>query len=250
MAPLPLRRYSKLRTFKRYGAQMNYARRADARRAAVARARALTATRPGGFHPVGPLNHERKYFDIASGSVKINATGSVSLICIPTLGSDFNNRIGRKIQIRSIYLRMRALITAAEDMSQVAVAPQVGRIMLVVDAQPNGTLPSITDILVGNNVQSHLNADNRDRFSIIMDKELVFDAYQYGAGASAGWARTIHYVKKYKKTNTQVIFNGTNGGTIGDIMSGAVYLVMLGNHVSGQTDITAHVSTRVRFDDM
>ena len=107
---------------------------------------------------------ELKYSD-SNISGAINTTGLVTLLHVPVLGTDFTNRIGRKTLIKSVFLRgllSRDLTTAS------ALACQC-RMILVLDKQPNGAAPAITDILVAANSYSQLNPNNRDRFRVIRD---------------------------------------------------------------------------------
>ena len=59
----------------------------------------------------------------------------------------------------------------------------------------------------------------------------------------------MHDFKIYKKLNQEVIFNSTNGGTIADIQTGAIFCLMLGSNGDANTDITATWTSRARFDD-
>lgn len=207
----------------------------------------MVPLRSGGYVPNAV---ERKVNDINSTLYQVNTTGSVTLLCCPSLGSDMNNRIGRKIMLKSCYIRGRVYlesITAAQN------NPQQARMMIVYDQQPNGVAPAITDLLVESLPTSQLNLNNRDRFKILCDKEYVFDWSIYSntatqAVATAG--RCIHLVKKYKKLNLETIFNAVNGGSIADIASGALFMVWIGSVVTGSTDCNAYVSTRVRYSDI
>lgn len=198
-------------------------------------------------------NRERKFFDINTATYQVNTTGSFTLLHIPTLGSDFTNRIGRKTMLKSLYIRgYLNLEAAANPSTPVAVAAQQLRLIIFCDNQPNGAAPAVTDLLKEALPSSQLNANNRDRFKIIKDKTYVFDPFLVSTTASQAIAtnsRTIADIKIYKKLAVETIFNGTNGGTIGDINSGAVYMFWIGSFAAGAGDSNAIVSTRVRFDD-
>lgn len=201
-----------------------------------------------------PNSVEKKVYDIANTATSVSTTGSITLLFLPALGSDMNNRIGRKTLIKSIYLRGYINLDAAQSGVSVPIDSdaQMGRVMLVWDTQPNGAAPTITDILSTATPQSHLNINYRDRFKILMDKEFVFDAFYTINTASQALAlsnRNIHAIKKYKKVNLETIFNATNGGTIADISSGALFLVTVGSVASGTNDITLNWTSRVRFTD-
>lgn len=199
-----------------------------------------------------PQNRERKFFDILTATYQANTTGSFTLLHIPQLGSDFNNRIGRKTHIRSIYIRGRILIEPANAVPATTAGNQQARLIVFIDLQPNGAAPAVTDLLNEAVPSSHLNPNNRDRFKVIKDKTFVFEPFTFSTTATqsvAAWNRTIHDIKIYKKCNIETIFNATNGGTIGDINSGAVYMFWIGSTVAGALDANAILSARVRFDD-
>ncbi len=200
-------------------------------------------------------NRERKFFDLTGATYGVSDTGSFTLLHIPILGSDFYNRIGRKTVIKSVYIRGQVLCRNAGIAPAIGTSsftePQLLRMIVFVDLQPNGAAPAITDLLVNAVVNAQLNPNNRDRFKVIKDKQYTMDALilaNVGGVFSGAVNRTSHDIKCYKKLNIETIFNQTNGGTIGDINSGALYMFWMGSGTIPNTSI-ASVSTRVRFDD-
>lgn len=217
----------------------------------------LVVARPTRMAPLAtrgwnfPNTGESKVIDIAVGTLQVNTTGTISLLNGCIQGTDYTQRIGRKIQLKSLYVRGRVQLETA--LNGVQISPQMARMMLVVDTQPNGVVFAITDLLNTAAPESQLNLNNRDRFMIICDKEWVFDPYIIQGTATQSFAvggRTISPLKKYKKLNMETIFNSGNAGTIADMTSGALYMVWLGSQPAGAaTDLNAIVSTRVRFKD-
>ena len=195
-----------------------------------------------GFYPFRGGSRELKFFDVAVGTTQVNTTGSITLIFAPQLGSDYNARIGRKTTIKSFYVRGRLVHELGSGGN-----PQQGRMMLIVDNQPNGTLPAITDILSSADPAAHLNPNNRDRFRVLCDKQYVFGSANVTTPAIAGV--NIKNIKLYKKMSLNTIFNSSNTGTITDITSGALLLVWIGSLPSGTNDLNAIISTRVRYSD-
>lgn len=198
-----------------------------------------------------PNTGESKVIDIAVGTIQVNTTSSISLLNGCIQGTDYTQRIGRKIVLQSVYVRGRVQIEGPA--SGVQNASQLVRMILVIDTQPNGTVFAITDLLNTAAPESQLNLNNRDRFSIICDKEWVFDPYIVSTTATQSLGiggRTIQALKKYKKLNMETIFNSGNAGTVADMTSGALYMVWIGsNAASANADSNAIVSTRVRFKD-
>lgn len=195
---------------------------------------------------------ELKVYDIATATYQVNTSGSITLLANPVLGSDFNARIGRKIVLKSVYVRGHVVNEAALAVTTgVATAPQLARMIILTDLQPNGAVPTITDILVEAMSTSQLNMNNRDRFKIHCDKVWTLDNYVYDTvNACMAANNVIKPVKKFQRLQTEVIFNATNGATIADINSGALYMVWIGSAAAGaNSDANARVSTRVRYLD-
>lgn len=211
----------------------------------------MVPLRTGGYRP---NRVERKVNDIGVSTFAANLTGSITLLANPTLGSDFNNRIGRKVNLKSVYVRGYLFSDQGNTMTtSTPTTCQQCRMIIFADMQPNGAAPAFTDLLVSAHPASHLNMNNRDRFKVYCDKEFALDPIVYTTTATAAVAtasRQIYNVKKYKKLNLEMIFNATNGGTIADITSGALYMAWIGsNAASAQSDATAQLSTRVRYVD-
>lgn len=210
----------------------------------------LVPLRSGGYTP---NRIERKAFDINSNVYQVNTTGSFTLLANPVLGSDFNQRIGRKITLKSVYIRgYLTTQKAATPATSTPTATQQGRFIIFADLQPNGAVPAITDLLAENFTSGQLNLNNRDRFKIYCDKEFVFDPFIYTTTATQAVAsanRQIYSIKKFKRINLETIFNATNGGTIADINSGALYMFWLGSSGVAADDVNAVLSCRVRYAD-
>lgn len=175
----------------------------------------------------------------------------------PTLGSDYTNRVGRKTNCKSLYIRGKLEITKSATMAVATVGSTLNRLVIFLDSQPNGAAPAVTDLLVSASPSSQLNANNRDRFHILKDKVYALDACAIdnaGVNAENSWGRTIIPIKIYKKLNLETIFNGNDDGSISSINSGALYMFWIGNAgyqaVEANWVITANLSTRVRFDDV
>lgn len=201
----------------------------------------------------GSSKGEKKVSDTSAGVVQVNTTGVITLLHLPVLGSDYNQRVGRKTLVKSIYIRGRVLTEASNQVIGTAVLTTSlqARMILLVDKQPNGAAPAVTDVLVTAEPASQLNLNNRDRFSILKDKQWSFDPYSYTtASGVASMSRQIYSLKCYKKCNVETIFNSTNGGTIADINSGAIYLMWIGSGAAGtNTDCNAYISARCRYLD-
>lgn len=198
---------------------------------------------------------ERKVSDTVIATYQVNTTGSITLLHVPTLGTDFTNRIGRKTAAKSIYVRGFVRTEASGTAgTQISTVPQQCRMILFADLQPSpATAIAVTDLLVSAHPAEQLNLNNRDRFRILADKMYVLDPYvnvTTATQAQASLVNQIRTVKVFKKINIETIFNGTNGGTFADITSGAIYMLWIGNVAAGaNTDANAILTVRVRFID-
>lgn len=72
--------------------------------------------------------------------------GVITNIFVPVQGADYTNRIGRKVRVRSVFMRALVMLDLSQqDASNLAMnngnffaRAQHCRIMLVYDTQPNG----------------------------------------------------------------------------------------------------------------
>lgn len=209
----------------------------------------MVPLRTGGYRP---NSVERKVADLVTATYQVNTSGSFTLLANPTLGSDFTNRIGRKIVLKSFYIRGYIAQEKALAEAPAGAPAQYGRMIVFCDLQPNGAAPAVTDLLVEAKPQSQLNLNNRDRFVILTDKNYVLDPWFLSTTATQSYAscsNNIKLVKKYKKISVETIYNATNGGTIADINSGALYMFWIGDQNGVADDLNAIVSTRVRYID-
>lgn len=210
---------------------------------------------PRGARFYGRPTAEKKVSDIATATYQVNTTGSFTLLHVPVLGTDYTNRVGRKTMQRSIGIKGRIQTEASNGLpANTSVAAQQARMIIFMDMQPNGAAPAVGDLLNSADPASQLNLNNRDRFRIIRDKMYSFGPYYTVSTATQAQGfvggNQVATIKLYKKCKIETIFNGTNGGTIADITSGAVYMFWIGSAAAGtNSDCNAVVSTRVRYED-
>lgn len=163
-----------------------------------------------------------------------SASPTVTLLNGVVPGLDDDQRIGRKITLRSL----QTLGTIFNGSSGV---DQVVRIAVVLDKTPGGVLPSYSNIFSSSGVDSMRNLDFRSRFQILSDQHIVVNTKgQYG---------DAHPVQSYRKMFTPTIYNAGVAGTVADIESGALYLVTQGNVTGANVFATLSIAHRVRYID-
>lgn len=197
----------------------------------------------------GKRSGEKKVFDLAASTYNVSVASTAILLFAPQRGADYNQRVGRKTAITSLYIRGFINLENATNMQTTNTPAGQARLIVFIDWQPNGNTPTTTALLVTANPIDQLNLDNRDRFKIIADKTFEFEPFIISNGFSIS-NRSTQRVKLYKRMGLETIFNDGNDGDIGDINSGALYMLWIGNWAN-TTNLraTAHVSTRCRFED-
>lgn len=215
------------------------ARQAVARARAVLRRRSVAPLRTGGYY--GPLVRrqlgELKTSDINNGSFLATTTGTMTLLNSLSSGSDYTQRIGRKVMFKSIFIRG---FLYPED---TATSNGLARIIIFYDKQTNSTTPANTDLLVQSTSISHLNLDNRERFKVLVDKQFILPAFN----TVQGLATTPKAVKIYKKVSLQTVYDDTTAG-VGSISTGGIFMLTIGSNITGEGGIFS-LSTRLRFSD-
>lgn len=208
----------------------------------------MVPLRTGGYRP---NNVELKVADTTSVQMLFDADGTFQLLALPQLGSDFNQRVGRKIMLKTLFIRGQIAQNTAYSTLTASTRPGgLCRLIVFLDMQPNGTAPLYTDLLNLQAPWAQLNLNNRDRFKVLKDKIVALDPFVYNTTSqtsAATGANTVKVFKFFKNINIETIFNGTNGGTIADINSGALWLFTIGNW-STQAP-TLEFTARVRYND-
>ena len=230
------------------------ARRLAAAAAAISRARAtlinarrstaLGPPRTGGFYGLYTRRgrEELKVIDTAQITSPILTAATTILQNGVAQGTDFTNRIGRKVIIKSIHAKYFLEPLSSADGAQ----GDIIRYMLVWDYQANGALAAASDILTTTDTLSGVNLTNRDRFKVLYDKRHTMEAVDYNAGTITGGNSRPIFAQKYIKCNMPMIFGGT-AATIGSIQTGSLVLLVLSANSSTAWACASNI--RVRFSD-
>lgn len=148
-----------------------------------------------------------------NGATNDFTMGMCSLVCGIQQGPQYYQRIGTKINVRSIQFKL------VLQWGSVGGDPSTTRLMLLYDKQPNGAYPAIGDIIHNNDATvspfGGIAMVNRSRFDIIKDK-----VYCPSEAANPMVVDNI-----FVKGNWAVEY-GTNTGLIGDVRSGNFLAVM------------------------
>jgi len=143
-------------------------------------------------------------------------------------------RVGRRILMKSLYIRW-FLQLAATTTGGTPV-----RMLVVYDKQTNGAAPSVTDIVLTDEITSPMNLSNSKRFQVLCD--------QTWSCVGTGGPQSI-VLNKYMKLDKTVEFNTGNAGTVADITSGSIYVLCWSGNGLAVTVPLGVLYSRVRFQD-
>jgi len=148
--------------------------------------------------------------------------------------STATGRIGRRVLIKSLYVRVTCRMAA----TSVGGAPI--RMIIVYDKQSNAAAPAVTDVFTTDNFNSMNNISNRDRFVTLVDQIIPTISTS---------SEPVQHLEVYKKLNLPVQYNAGTAGTIGDITSGAMYMTFVqeGNITVASPAVAYYA--RVRYTD-
>lgn len=178
------------------------------------------------------------YVDLAYATYNMDTTGSIALVATIAQGAGVQQRIGKKASYKSVQVRGLCHSNTATTVAD-------GAILLVYDREPTGALPAITAILNTATSQSFLNDDNSKRFRIMRRWDYTYCG-PVGTPTSASAYSMDEWVDM---KNLPVQFKAAATGAIGDIATGALYVVTVGNIAAGTAAPVANIGFRTRFVD-
>lgn len=183
------------------------------------------------------------YVDSAS-VLALNTTGTIFLMNTVAQGASVNQRVGKKIQLKSIQLRGIVNSDTTTVISQYTCC-------IIRDSRPTGALPAITDIFVTISPLSMLNDANSARFSVIWrhDGMLIGENITSGVNLNPSLAHNVNEYIKIRKAHKQVVYKAAGTGAIADIDEGAFYFVAFGGNAAGTADGVGNFNCRTRYWD-
>lgn len=197
---------------------------------------------------------ERKFFDEATGSTNISATGTItpSINLVPQ-GNGESAMVGRKITIKRI--SFRTVITLPSD-AQSGVGTIAAyfpiRILILQDTQCNGAAATVGNVLESQNYASFMNLENRNRFRIL--KEFNFNLLRdlhFNNAAQVYFAGFCQIGLKWsKKVNIPIEFSPEGmAGTrdISEVRSNNIFILSIAGSVNNVA--TFNHRTRIRYTD-
>lgn len=198
-----------------------------------------------------------------------SATAVFTVLNVPVQGAAFYNRVGTRISMKSLNIKGYLLPTASNAAS---TGWDYGRMALIYDRQPGaagaGAFPAIATLLLeyasgggtATNPWSPLNPLLRERFTIVRDKHFILPPMGIDGVATSTYAPYNAFAPQHDKNSFQIDehiklagleahYNQTNGGTIADISTGALYLVFFSEVVAVDAAWQFNGQARLRYTD-
>jgi hypothetical protein len=189
----------------------------------------------------------------------VNDNSGMIVLNLIQQGAGSWNRVGRKVNLRSI--RIRGEITHTQTTASGNTFGQTVRCVVVWDKQPSsGTIPQWQDMFgftaqdgtEGTSMYAPIRYDNMDRFSILRDV-----TYDPQPGAKSGNPDIVYYyntIDEYIRLgDRECVFSGqSNPMTIADISTGAIYFCIRAknNNISSTYSSVTNMTARLRYTDL
>jgi hypothetical protein len=192
-------------------------------------------------------------FLLDSTAQQLSSTAIISCLNPIASGAGFFQRIGRRIEMKSIRL------TASIRFRQAGTTPadDFARVMIIYDKQSNGAAPTIAAILqsqdnttTSNSPFAGINLNNRDRFEVIRD-QMVYLPLLTAANVSGppDPVAPSYLMKMYAKLGGRITQFGADAGAIASITTGALLLVVYAGSAPADAQYELAGTTRLRFGD-
>lgn len=201
----------------------------------VSRGPARNMAMHGNYHVA---KTERKSMDVQNDTLAMPFGSSTftgpTLLSHAVHGTLGINHVGRRITMKSLYIRWAAYLNSTSGFSG-----QI-RILVVYDRQCNGAAPAAVDVLLSNNFFSCNRISNSDRFIVLVD-ELTPTISVNDATSCAGVI--------YKKLNLECIFTDTDNDDVTDIKTGSIHIFAAQTGTITTAGPSVQYTSRIRFVD-
>jgi len=193
-----------------------------------------------GLNRRGVVDKETGFVDTAVANYAYDTTGSITLINTVAQGTTVNQRVGKKIVMKSLLMRGFHLNGSTASYNDCVY-------LVVYDKRPTGSLPAITDILNTINSSSMNNDANSGRFVILKRGSIVLQGLP-STTTGINFAENADMYLDLR--NLPVSYKLGTTGAIGDQEMGSLLFVTCGNTGAGTSAAQITVGFRLRFLDV
>lgn len=202
------------------------------------RAPAPTIARTGGYSFSAAGGKELNFVDTNISNANVSTTPQVTLLNGIVPGTGASNRVGRRVQMKSVEFKTVSFVDTASQQVYCRYA-------LVLDRQANAAVAAFTDIYDAAVPTSLRNISNKARFKVLWDSGLIV----LPGVASVTTGASMFACEHYRKIDIPVQYNAGTSGLIGDVQTNALYWIAIGNGSSGTNDSQCAGMLRIRYDD-
>jgi len=198
----------------------------------------------------------------SANSLALNQTGTIQGLNFIQVGSSMFNRIGRKIEMRSVKLicTMNTL-----NVTRATISPDYARVTIVYDRQTNGANPVFADIYQdteqnGTNTttaKSGLNMNNRERFVTILDKRITIPQATATAGVLTNVFPNDFMIplrwEEFRRLRGLTTHYGadSNPAVVGDIRTGGLFLTCIADNTAAGAELfSLDYNVRLKYVDV
>lgn len=194
---------------------------------------------------------------------------TASCLNIIRQGAAPNERVGRSVKIKEVYLRYTISPSWGEVASTAATAagvnsnpPEKVRVLMIWDASPNASADPVAyaTIFPVNNFLNNIDLNQKNRFLILYDQVHAFSGGTYITKPVSDGDNmnpsAMPFVYRKVKINRPTVY-GANGGTYADITTGSLLMfivketpVLSGHADTGASNWVAHYTARVNYEDV
>lgn len=169
-----------------------------------------------------------------------SAAGVFNLLNGVALGTDYTNRIGRRITMDSL----RFYLSCEPNTAGTSPTGDLLRIIIFLDKQANGSTPTTTQLLDAADYTEAYNENNQDRFCIYLDKTVNLEACEYTGGTLTAGDPKFHSFTEEIELDEKATYSGT-GSTAADIATGSLWFFCISAYASWK----ATFNSKVLFTD-
>jgi len=182
--------------------------------------------------------HPTKFQDVNVAAYAMNTTGTIALLpATVQIGSTINDFTGNRFVFSGLQARGNVKVGTTTTIA-------AGALLIVYDKSPRAALPTITEILDTADSQSFQKISNRDRFEILYRKD-----FSLSGTTAAVTSDSMEIVNMNMSFNRVASMLTGNQYSVGTIVTGALYVVTVGDTVAGNADLEATLGFRVFFWD-
>lgn len=203
---------------------------------------------------------ELKSVDVPYQLTHLSTTPTMNILNGIQNGAGFYNRIGNKVEMKSLEFRAQISLSDKNTTSGVDYI----RFAIIYDAQPNGAYPTWADIftsytdqgLTSSDAFSFLNINNRERFKVFAD--WVFrSGFDGNVGLTAEVAEQLNTCQEATNFHRfiklkRLVANyksSSNPAAVGDVATGSLLFVTLGSRPDLDANYNVQWSARLRYYD-